>query len=151
MDQGPFFNFNQELVLETFNSIDFTITVDKMQQHLIYNSVTLGDCDFFNFMNVACNGLSFTLGRVLNVDNDTVSIQIYISDSNGINGIWSEESGLTKQIPELLCFSKKLSSLRKIHWKKDLRLNFVKNSIFNHITVKYFVYNTCFSILFNWW
>ena len=119
LDQGPFFNFNQELVLETFNSIDFTITVDKVQQHLLYNSVTLNNCDFFIFMDVACNGLSFTFERVLNVDN--VSIQIYISDSDNINSIWSEVSGLMKQFLNYFAFAKKLSSLRKIHWKKDCK------------------------------
>ena len=126
MDQGPFFNFNQELVLETFNSIDFTITVDEVQQHLLYNSVTLDDCDFFIFMNVACNGLSFTLERVLNVDNDTVSIQIYISDSNNINSIWSEVSGLTKQILKSFCFCKKVELTQKNTLKKRFKTQLCK-------------------------
>ena len=76
---------------------------------IYFNPVTLDDCDSFIFMNVACNGLSFTLERVLNVDNNTVSIQIYISDSNNINSIWLEVSELTKQIPKSFCFCKKLS------------------------------------------
>ena len=64
-------------------------------------------------MDVACNGLLFTLRKVLSIDNNTVSIQIYISDSNNINGIWSEASELTKQIPKSFCFYKKVELTQK--------------------------------------
>ena len=62
------------------------------------------------------------LRKVLDVDTKLVTLQIYISDTNNINGTWSTVPDLTKQILKLFCICKKVELTQKNTLKKKLRL-----------------------------
>ena len=118
LNQGPFFNFTEPEDSQTPFQNEFIITVDEVQQNLLYNSITFNDCNFFIFVDIACNGVLFMLEKVLNVDTKLLTLQIYVSDTNDINGTCSAVPDLTKQIPKLFCISKKVELTQKNILKK---------------------------------
>ena len=61
------------------------------------------------------------LGKILDVDAKLVTLQIYVSDTNDINGTWSAVPDLTKQIPKLFCFCKKVELTQKNTLKKRFK------------------------------
>ena len=81
----------------------------------------MGSCNFFIFVDIACNGLLFMLRKVLNVDTKLVTLQIYVSDTSDINGTWSAVPDLTKQIPKLFCICKKVELTQKNTLKKRFK------------------------------
>ena len=88
---------------------------------MLYNYITLDGCIFFVFVDIACNGLLFMLRKVLDIDTKLVTLQIYVSDTNDINSTWSAVPDLTKQIPKLFCFCKKVELTQKNTLKKRFK------------------------------
>ena len=81
----------------------------------------MDDCNFFIFVDIACNGLLFMLRKILDVDTKLVTLQIYVSDINDINSTWSAVPDLTKQIPKLFCICKKVELTQKNTLKKRFK------------------------------
>ena len=55
LNKGPFFNCTEPEDSQTPSQNKFIITVDEGEQNLLYNSVTLDGCNFFIFVDIACN------------------------------------------------------------------------------------------------
>ncbi len=96
----------------------FVITVDEVQQQLMYNSITTSDFDSFIFLDVECNDLPFTLGQVVDVDHESVTLELWISSSNSIEGPWSILPDFLKQYPKSFCFCKEVQLTQKHMLKK---------------------------------
>ena len=95
-------------------------------------------------MDVACNGLLFTLGRVLNVDNDTEVFKFIFQIQITLMAYGLRYQNLQNKFLNHFASAKKLSSLRK-YIEKRFKIQFYKKKpIFNHIILKYFVCNTYF-------
>jgi hypothetical protein len=128
LKQGPFYVSEEIETLSNISSAEFIITVDEIQQHLLYHSVTSDDIDNLILLDVECNNFPFTLGYVIDVDDETVTVEIYVSSSNEVIGPWNAVSDLIRQLPKIFCFSKKVQLTQK---------NTLKKRFVNQICKKY--------------
>jgi hypothetical protein len=118
LEYGPFKNDDDVIDNAILDKRHFTITVDEVQQFLMYNSITADDYDSLILLDVECNDFPFTLGQVVDVDDELVTLELWISSSNNILGPWSIIPNFMKQYPKSFCFCKAVQLTQKNMLKK---------------------------------
>ncbi len=104
------------------------ITVDEVEQSLLYDSVTSEDVGSVVAAESVCGTFPFTLGKVLHITLTTVSLQIYTQHEGDLKGIWSLSKTIKRE------FSKSLIFKKKIRFSNNGKL---KKSFTTYLTHKY--------------
>ena len=69
--------------------LHYYLTVDELQQSLLYDSVTSDDIGCIIALDIQCGSFPFTLGKVVSVTDTTVTFDVFINLEGDLNGIWT--------------------------------------------------------------
>jgi len=78
----------------------YSITINEIQQSLLYDSVVSADVGCTIALNIQCGSLPFTLGKVINVSEEEVTVSVYTNYNSYLDGVWSLSGSLIKTYPK---------------------------------------------------
>jgi len=106
----------------------YSITINEIQQSLLYDSVVSADVGCTIALNIQCGSLPFTLGKVINVSEEEVTVSVYTNYNSDLDGVWSLSGSLIKTYPKRYTLRKHIgfttSNLLKSTDKKFLKHKF---------------------------
>ena len=98
--------------------LHYYLTVNELQQSLLYDSVTYEDIGCIIALDIQCGSFPFTLGKVVSVTDTTVTFDVFINLEGDLNGIWTLSKNLRKTYSKDLTIRKKMSFLKDSLLKK---------------------------------
>ena len=106
----------------------YSITINEIQQSLLYDSVVSADVGCTIALNIQCGSLPFTLGKVINVSEEEVTVSVYTNYNSDLDGVWSLSGSLIKTYPKRYTLREHIgfttSNLLKSTDKKFLKQKF---------------------------
>jgi len=106
----------------------YSITINEIQQSLLYDSVVSADVGCTIALNIQCGSLPFTLGKVINVSEEEVTVSVYTNYNSDLDGVWSLSGSLIKTYPKRYTLRKHIGfttcNLLKSTDKKFLKQKF---------------------------
>ena len=94
----PSGTFMTEVILPSnlLSPLFYSIIVNEIQQSLLYDSVVSTDVGCTIALNIQCGSLPFTLGKVISVSEEEVTVSIYTNYNSDLDSVWSLSESLLK-------------------------------------------------------
>jgi hypothetical protein len=105
---------------EIYDSSLYTITIDEMQQSLLYDSVTENDIGNLALLDIQSGYFPFTLARIIKINDTQIKIIPFLN-ANSLEDTWIESLRLKKWVPKSTCFHKNILLTKKNSLKKKIK------------------------------